>query len=179
MKVRMTTIICSMVFFSLQSTIPFAQPKELASEPHGMGFLMLRLVEQAKCELRDAIQDAVGKDKTNAQTPGRKRQLQWFDSMSGKTSLKLVFGQSGRTERVENSFAVADYLPTQNERFRCISRDGDDSLKINDWLDNATFIYLLPVDALGVPPLPPALTHEVTFTIGSSGALVTSSATFY
>jgi hypothetical protein len=69
---------------------------ELTKEPHATAFLINKIVDNVKCELRTAVRSAITYDKANAaQQPDKKRHLQWLEGMAAKVSLKLIVDEKG------------------------------------------------------------------------------------
>lgn len=69
---------------------------ELSKEPHATAFLIQKIVDNVKCQLRLAVRSAIAYDKANAAIqPDKKRHLQWLDSSAAKLSLKLIADEKG------------------------------------------------------------------------------------
>ena len=69
---------------------------EISNELHATAFLINKILNHVKCELRSAVRDTVAYDKANAaQQADRKRHLQWLDAMAAKVSIKLIVDEKG------------------------------------------------------------------------------------
>src|SRR6266481_4952274 len=64
------------------------------NEPHATAFLINRILNHAKCELRDAVIAAHNKDLENAGRYGERR-LGWLDSSTAKITIKLIAEEKG------------------------------------------------------------------------------------
>jgi hypothetical protein len=65
-----------------------------SNEPHATAFLINRILNHAKCELRDAVITAHNKDLENAGRYGARR-LDWLDSATAKITIKLIAEEKG------------------------------------------------------------------------------------
>jgi hypothetical protein len=65
-----------------------------SNEPHATAFLINKILNHAKCELRDAVITAHNKDLENA---GRyhNRRLKWLDGATAKITIKLIAEEKG------------------------------------------------------------------------------------
>jgi hypothetical protein len=65
-----------------------------SNEPHATAFLINKILNHAKCELRDAVITAHNKDLQNAERYD-KRRLVWLDGTTAKISIKLIAEEKG------------------------------------------------------------------------------------
>lgn len=65
-----------------------------ANTPHATAFLINRILNHAKCELRDAVITAHNTDIENA-ARYHKRRLKWLDASEAKISIKLIAEEKG------------------------------------------------------------------------------------
>lgn len=65
-----------------------------SNEPHATAFLINRILNHAKCELRDAVITAHNRDLKNA-ARYRKRTLAWLDGATAKITIKLIAEEKG------------------------------------------------------------------------------------
>lgn len=67
-------------------------------EPHASAFLVNRIINHVKCEMRHAIRYVVWYDTKNAsEQPDRKRRIAWIDGWGAKLSIKLVIKEKSST----------------------------------------------------------------------------------
>jgi hypothetical protein len=64
------------------------------NEPHATAFLINKILNHAKCELRDAVITAHNRDLENA-ARYHKRRLEWIDSATAKITIKLIAEEKG------------------------------------------------------------------------------------
>jgi hypothetical protein len=65
-----------------------------SNEPHATGILINRILNHAKCELRDAVITAHNRDLENAARYGERR-LTWLDNATAKITIKLIAEEKG------------------------------------------------------------------------------------
>lgn len=65
-----------------------------SNEPHATAFLINRILNHAKCELRDAVITAHNNDLKNA-LRYHKRRLAWLDKATAKITIKLIAEEKG------------------------------------------------------------------------------------
>jgi hypothetical protein len=65
-----------------------------SSEPHATAFLINKILNHAKCELRDAVITAHNRDLENKKRYG-KRSLTWLDTATAKITIKLIGEEKG------------------------------------------------------------------------------------
>jgi hypothetical protein len=68
---------------------------ELSNEPHATAFLINKILNHVKCEVRSAVIHVVDYDTQNAKLHHKKRDLVWLDSMVAKITLKLIVDEKG------------------------------------------------------------------------------------
>ena len=69
---------------------------ELSKEPHATAFLIQKIVDNIRCELRLAVRNTIAYDKANAaQQSDKKRHLRWLEASAAKLSLKLIADEKG------------------------------------------------------------------------------------
>jgi hypothetical protein len=67
-----------------------------SDEPHATAFLINKIVNHVKCELRSAVRGVIKYDKDNAaQQADKKRHLQWLETMTAKVTIKLIVDDKG------------------------------------------------------------------------------------
>jgi len=66
----------------------------ISNEPHATAFLINKILNHAKCELRNAVMTAHNKDLENA-VRYHKRRLKWLDSATAKITIKLIAEEKG------------------------------------------------------------------------------------
>jgi hypothetical protein len=66
----------------------------VSNEPHATAFLINKILNHAKCELRDAVIIAHNRDLENARRY-HKRTLQWLDQATAKITIKLIAEEKG------------------------------------------------------------------------------------
>jgi hypothetical protein len=69
---------------------------EFDNQPHASAFLINRIVNHVKCELRQAVQHAHNYDiQQAALQPDKKRRIAWLDGSVPKVTIKLVVDEKG------------------------------------------------------------------------------------
>jgi hypothetical protein len=67
----------------------------VSNEPHATAFLVNKIINHVKCELRYAVRYAVWYDLQNAGPDPRARRTPWIDTWGAKLAIKLVLKEKG------------------------------------------------------------------------------------
>ncbi len=101
-------------FASLAGCGTYVPDIELSREPHATAFLINKIVNHVKYELRDAIHTTVAYDEENPAQHQKTRGLKWLDSMNAKVTIKPIVDEKGT---LNPGVTLKQLLPSQITTF--------------------------------------------------------------